>query len=552
MKRWCVIAHEHILTGERYSAFNIIPFREKHPVVKALNGRESVAKALMIQGTGSGAGKSLIAAALCRIFSDMGVSVAPFKAQNMALNSFITSGGGEIGRAQALQAEASRTEPTVDMNPVLLKVSGETGSQVIIQGNVYATMRAQEYYASKAKAWAAVKESFDRLSRKYELIIMEGAGSPAEINLLSADIVNMAAAKYAAAPVVLVGDIDKGGVFASLYGTVKLLGRDSRNIRAFLINKFRGDIEILKPGLEMIEAKTGKPVIGVLPYIHDIGLPEEDGLALQRVSQPRYRPERSGMIKIVVVKLRYISNFTDFDPLACEPDVELVYSQNPSDIENADLVIIPGSKNTVKDLLLLMESSLDRSIKRAYAKGIQIMGMCGGYQMLGKKILDPHGVESSRGETKGIGLLNIVTSFDHKKITCQVEAVVTKAFPFRGNESARLQRLRGYEIHMGLSSGDIGLFGVKRLSHGTGESSGNATLPDGSINGNCWGTYLHGIFDNDRFRRELLNHIRKQKGLPPARQNVNYRERKERAIDFLAGIVREHIDLDFVRRIIGL
>jgi adenosylcobyric acid synthase len=381
---------------------------------------------------------------------------------------------------------------------------------------------------------------------------MEGAGSPAEINLLDADIVNMAAAKYAMAPVVLVGDIDKGGVFASLYGTVKLLGRDSRHIRAFLINKFRGDIEILKPGLEMIEAKTGKPVIGVLPYIHDIGLPEEDGLALQRIPEPGCRPAHSGMIKIVVVKLRYISNFTDFDPLACEPDVDLVYSQSPSDIENADLVILPGSKNTVKDLLLLMESSLDRSIKRAYAKGIQIMGMCGGYQMLGKKILDPHRVESSRGEMGGIGLLNIVTSFAHKKITCQVEAVVTKAFPFQGNERAGLRRLRGYEIHMGLSSGDIGLFGVKRLSPGNGGISGDDTLPDGSVNGNCWGTYLHGIFDNDRFRRGFLNHIRKQKGLPALRQNVNYAEKKERAIDRLAGIVRENIDLGFVKRIIGL
>ncbi|HAM50370.1 MAG TPA: cobyric acid synthase CobQ [Nitrospiraceae bacterium] len=471
----------------------------------------------------------------------------------MALNSFITSDGGEIGRAQALQAEASRTEPTVDMNPVLLKASGEVGSQVIIQGKVYGTMKAQQYYASKAKAWEAIKASYDRLSKKYQLILMEGAGSPAEINLMNVDIVNMAAAKYAAAPVVLVGDIDKGGVFASLYGTVKLLGRDSRHVRAFVINKFRGDIEILKPGLEMIKAKTGKPVIGVLPYIDDVGLPEEDGLALQRTTVKRgYRAARSGMIKIVVIRLKYISNFTDFDPLACEPDVELLYSQSPADIENADLVILPGSKNTIKDLLLLMDSSLDRSIKRAYAKGIQIVGMCGGYQMLGKKILDPYGVETSQGAMKGMGLLNIMTSFEHKKITCQVEAAVTEAFPFPVHEIGHLHKLRGYEIHMGISSGDIGLFRVKRLSQGEGEIPDDGVLTDGSINGNCWGTYLHGIFENDRFRRGLLNHIRKQKNLPPLGHVVNYRERKEKAISALAGIVRENINLDFVREIIGL
>ncbi|MCI0469401.1 MAG: cobyric acid synthase, partial [Nitrospirae bacterium] len=265
-------------------------------------------KALMIQGTGSGAGKSLITAALCRIFKDEGVNAAPFKAQNMALNSYITIEGGEIGRAQALQAEAARIEPSVDMNPVLLKASGEMGSQVIIHGKVHSTMKAQEYYSFKKTAWEAVKTSFDRLSKQYDLIIMEGAGSPAEINLIDVDIVNMSAAKYAKAPVILVGDIDTGGVFASLYGTVKLLGESSRRIKGFVINKFRGDIEILRPGLEMIKDRTGKPVIGVLPYIKDIGLPEEDGLALCRGS--RFTVHGSRGIKIVIVRLQYISNFT--------------------------------------------------------------------------------------------------------------------------------------------------------------------------------------------------------------------------------------------------
>ncbi|MEK6581372.1 MAG: cobyric acid synthase, partial [Nitrospirota bacterium] len=324
-----------------------------------------MSKSLMIQGTGSGTGKSLIVTALCRIFRDMGINVAPFKAQNMALNSYITNDGGEIGRAQALQAEAARIEPAVDMNPILLKASGDMGSQVIVHGKVHATMKAREYYAFKKNAWQAVKESFKRLSGKYELIVMEGAGSPAEINLMDVDIVNMAAAKYAKAPVILVGDIDKGGVFASLYGTVKLLGKDSRHIKAFIINKFRGDFGILKPGLEMIKAKTGKQVIGVLPYIKDIGLPEEDGLSLGQGA--RGRGQGAKEIKIVVVRLQYISNFTDFDPFLCEQDVELVYSSNPADIENADIVIIPGSKNTMKDFMLLKETFLDKSIKQAYS-----------------------------------------------------------------------------------------------------------------------------------------------------------------------------------------
>ena len=376
----------------------------------------------MVQGTGSGAGKSLIVAALCRIFRDKGINVAPFKAQNMALNSAITRDGGEMGRAQVLQAEAARVEPTVDMNPILLKASGEMGSQVIIHGKIHASMKAEEYYAFKQTAWESVKESFDRLSQHYELIILEGAGSPAEINLMDVDIVNMAAAKYAKAPVLLVGDIEKGGVFASLFGTVKLLGRQSRHIKGFIINKFRGDPAILKRGLDMIYEKTGKPVIGVLPYIYDIGLPEEDGLGLQHARQASGCKSVVSQIKVVVVRLPYISNFTDFDPLRYEPDVELFYSANPADIENADIVIIPGSKNTVKDLLFLKERGLDANIKRAHAKGIQIIGMCGGYQMLGKKIFDPYAVESSHETVDGLGLLDVETTFGKEKVTCQVEA----------------------------------------------------------------------------------------------------------------------------------
>ena len=283
------------------------------------------AKSLMVQGTGSGAGKSLLVAGLCRIFRDEGVNVAPFKAQNMALNSYVTADGGEMGRAQVLQAEAACIDPTIDMNPVLLKASGDMGSQVIIHGRPLRHMSAREYYSYRETAWDAVKKSYARLSKRYDLIIMEGAGSPAEINLMDVDIVNMASARLARAPVLLVGDIDKGGVFASLYGTVKLTGKDGARIKAFIINKFRGDVGLLDPGLKMIEAKTGKPVIGVLPYVSDMGLPEEDSLALRNGAHAR----GDGTLRVVVVRLPYISNFTDFDPFFCEPDVQLALLREP-------------------------------------------------------------------------------------------------------------------------------------------------------------------------------------------------------------------------------
>jgi adenosylcobyric acid synthase len=351
----------------------------------------------------------------------------------------------------------------------------------------------------------------------------------------------MAAARLAKAPVFLVGDIDKGGVFASLYGTVKLVGRDASRIKGFIINKFRGDPAILRPGLDMISAKTGKPVIGVLPYVADLGLPEEDGLALRS----GVIGKRDATIRIVVVRLRYISNFTDFDPLAQEPDVDLIYSINPSDIENADMVIVPGSKNTVKDLLILKERGLDQSIQRASGKGIPIMGMCGGYQMLGTRILDPHGAESGHGEVQGLGLLDIETLFEREKITCQAEAEIVSDLQFgiRNEESKGRLNLKGYEIHMASSSGDIGLFKLTRLGDGYA-----GPVLDGSRKGNCWGTYLHGIFDNNEFRRCLLNVIRERKGLSALENTVDYLGMKEKAIDNLAELVRTNLDMDHIMR----
>jgi adenosylcobyric acid synthase len=506
-----------------------------------------MAKALMVAGTGSGAGKSLIVAALCRIFRDEGINVAPFKAQNMALNSCITVEGGEIGRAQVLQAEAARITPINDMNPVLLKASGDMGSQIIIHGQAYRHMKAQEYYAFRETAWQAVKESYHRLSKAYDLIVMEGAGSPAEINLMDVDIVNIAAAKLAKAPVLLVGDIDKGGVFASLYGTVKLLGRDGRHIKAFIINKFRGDIEILQPGLDLIAEKTGKPVIGVLPYVTDIGLPEEDGLALKAGTSS----QGDGTVRIAVIRLKYISNFTDFDPFFCEPDVHLLYSTNPSDIENADMVIIPGSKNTVKDLFYLKENGLDESILKAYNKGSQIVGICGGYQMCGKKIHDPRSVESDRQEIDGLGLLDIETIFDETKTTCLVEAETVEGSLFDSGDSGGHQSLTGYEIHMGESSGDLGLFRVRRLS-GQKKGSPGTTLLDGSSRRNCWGTYLHGIFDNDLFRRNVINRLRAKKGFPPLGPGISYLQTRDEALDRLAAVVKDNVDMTFIRRLLSL
>jgi len=502
-----------------------------------------LSKALMIQGTGSGAGKSLLVTALCRILSDRGLNIAPFKSQNMALNSFITAGGGEIGRAQALQAEAARIDPTVDMNPILLKAQGERGCQVVIHGKVYKSMEAREYYEFKNQAWEAAKASFDSLSAKHDIIVIEGAGSPAEINLMEMDIVNMHVAKYARAPVLLVGDIDRGGVFASLYGTVKLLGKDRRHIKGFIINKFRGDADILTPGLDMIREKTAIPVIGVLPYFDCTGLPEEDGLVLSRAASINASTGKD--IRIVIVRLKYISNFTDFDALMHEPDAEVIFSDNPTDIENCDMVIIPGTKNTVKDLLHLRETGLDRSIERAYVKGIGIVGICGGYQMLGRRICDPHGVESHHREIDGIGLLDIETNFENKKTSCRVEASITGDHcPFGASNIGK--HLHGYEIHMGTSSGDIGIFRLRRLPDNGDE------VFDGSIKGHCWGTYIHGIFDNDLLRRAVINGLRAKKHLPPLESGINYAAIKDRAIDGVAAMVKENIHMEFVDRLLKL
>lgn len=524
----------------------------------------------MIQGTGSGAGKSVIVAGICRIFRDMGIKVAPFKAQNMALNSFITKEGGEIGRAQAFQAEAAGIEPFNDINPILLKATGESGCQVILNGKVYGNMTAIDYYAFKDTAWKAVTSAYDKLSQNYDVIVIEGAGSPAEINLQKEEIVNMSVARYTGAPVILVGDIDKGGVFASFYGTIGLLDGDADYIKAFIVNKFRGDIGILRPGLRMIENKTGRPVIGVINYFGDLGLHEEDAIPIERLI-PKRRDEPFKAIKIVVLRLRYIANFTDFDPFMYEPGVELKYSLREEDINNADLIIIPGSKNTVSDLLFLRQNGIEECVKLAVNKGIPLIGICGGYQMLGKKIFDPYNIESSEKEVEGMGFLDIVTSIEKTKTTYQVEAELingSKLFNVvQDSSNDGFKNLKGYEIHMGVTTGDIGLFRLYRYQN-TGlraQSTENPPSPpfnkgelggfevlDGSMKGNVWGIYIHGLFDNDSFRTALLNSLRYRKGLPPIKGTINYFELKENAIDKWADVLRSSVDICFILRLLDM
>lgn len=491
-------------------------------------------KSIMVQGTCSGAGKSLLVAGLCRVLSDMGHNVAPFKSQNMALNSYVTASGAEIGRAQALQAEAARVSPAVEMNPVLLKAMGESGCQVVLNGKVHSNMSAREYYAFKNVAWGAVEEAYKTLSDKYDVVVIEGAGSPAEINLTSEEIVNMRVARHAHSPVILVGDIDRGGVFASLYGTMGLLGDDAKRIKGFVINRFRGDQSILDPGLETITKLTGVPVLGVLPYIRDVGLDEEDSLALVRYTRAQ---GDDGGLRVVVVMLDFISNFTDFSPLMHEPGVSVVFSSNPAEIEGADVLILPGSKNTIKDLSILRERGLDRAILKAASKGAQVVGVCGGLQMLGQRIADPEGIEGPPGEARGLALLDIETQLSHPKVLTQCVADAS-GMGISGE-------VRGYEIHMGRSTGELGLMSARRLA--TGE-----VVADGSRKGNVWGTYLHGIFDNDNIRDAVLNPLREARGLPLPEKPFRYMAERERLMDAWADVMREHLDMKQIMDMAGI
>jgi adenosylcobyric acid synthase len=494
---------------------------------------------IMVQGTASSVGKSVIVSALCRIFKQDGYKVAPFKAQNMALNSFVTEGGGEIGRAQAVQAEAAGISPTVDMNPVLLKPTSDSGCQVVVLGKVARNISAHDYYQYTPSLLKTVMESLERLRTVYDIVVIEGAGSPAEINLKDQEIVNMRIAKESGSPVLLVGDIDRGGVFASLVGTLELLDKDEqRYVKGMIINKFRGDVSLLKPATDFVEKRTGLPVLGIIPWFKDIRIAQEDSVYLDE----RKEPENSGNLDITVIRLPHIANFDDFDPLELE-GLNISYITQRFEMGNPHLIIIPGTKSTINDLQYLQNTGLWNAILEKARAGTPVIGICGGYQMLGKKILDPLKVESEKTEVEGLGLLDVVTEFAAEKSTTQVKAAcVTAAGLLAGVKELELT---GYEIHMGRTSSNE----PSPAFRITATPRGNADYPDGAINakGTVFGTYIHGLFYNDEFRGTFLNNLRRHWGL--AESNDVTATAKEKEYDKLADIVRRNLDITKVHEI---
>ena len=416
----------------------------------------------MLQGTSSHVGKSILTTALCRIFLQDGQRVVPFKAQNMALNSYVTADGLEMGRAQVAQAEAAGLLPMVDMNPVLLKPTGNACSQVILNGRPVGNMSAREYHKGYAiKAFDAVKEALSRLDKAYDTLVIEGAGSPAEINLKDHDIVNMRVAKHLGAPVLLVADIDRGGSLAALVGTLELLDEEERaHVKGLIINKFRGDVSLFTPAIDFLEEKTGKPVLGVIPYIGDLGIDDEDSVSLEE----KGTGPSSDKVNIAVVQVPKISNFTDFDSLSREKDAVLYYARRPEELDGADAVILPGSKNTTEDLLFLKEQGWDKALAAFMKKGKPVIGICGGYQMMGDAVVDPDGSESDLGSVEGLHILQGTTTFNREKLTFQVTAEC-QDLPFVGG-SIDARNLTGYEIHMGrtdATGNDLHPFVVTRL-----------------------------------------------------------------------------------------
>ena len=502
-----------------------------------------MSKNIMLMGTSSHVGKSIITTALCRIFHRYGLKVVPFKAQNMALNSYVTREGLEMGRAQVAQAEAAGLEPAVDMNPVLLKPTGHSCSQVIINGKPVGDMSAREYHTGYSlKAFSAVKKALVRLQEQYDILVIEGAGSPAEVNLKANDIVNMRVAKHLNAPVLLIADIDRGGALASLVGTLELLDEDERAlVKGLIINKFRGDITLLQPALDFLEEKTGKPVLGVVPHIEEMGIDDEDSVSLE---EKQFSPQASeGKLRLAVIQMPKISNFTDFASLSGEPDVELYYVQEASRLGEPDLMLLPGSKNTTEDLLHLRECGLEGAIKEKVQQGTPLWGICGGYQMLGEKIRDPYHVESSHEEVTGFGLLPIITTFSKGKLLAQVKATCT-GMSFAGSKPLQAENMPGYEIHMGKTE-----FTVSTVHHPfviTQCSGGNMTEQDGAISsdGMVLGTYIHGIFDHDGFRRQLLNSLRQKKGWQVISEQRNQHKEKEAAYERLADVVEKSLDME--------
>lgn len=501
-------------------------------------------EALAILGTGSDVGKSVLTAGICRLLSRTGIRVAPFKAQNMSLNSFVTSEGGEIGRAQALQAAACRIPPHVEMNPILLKPESDSCSQVVVLGRAFAKQEASAYFDGRRTLWSVVEDSYTRLASRYEMMVIEGAGSAAEVNLRKQDLVNWPVVKMADAQVLLVADIDRGGVFAQILGTLDLLEPDERDrVCGIVVNKFRGDAELFTDGVRFLESRGGVPILGVIPYLHDLMLDQEDSLGHVIGQGARFASDR---VNIAVILLPHMSNFTDFNILSAEEDVVLKYASTPAMLSDADIVIIPGSKSTVADLSYLREAGFVPLLEKHLQNEREVIGICGGYQMLGRTIADPDYVEQG-GTSSGLGYLNIETTLMGTKYTRQVDGCPTSEFM---RESAPV---RGYEVHMGVTRRvkELPCFTVcSRAAQGQNVHSPMTMSEegyDGAVrkDGLVWGTYIHGVFDEPDFRRGWLNRVRRRKRLPPLARFVSRvtSARLQNELDRWADHVAHHLDI---------
>ncbi|MGA8272469.1 MAG: cobyric acid synthase [Candidatus Sulfotelmatobacter sp.] len=514
-------------------------------------GEAITARAIMVLGTASHVGKSLLTAALCRIFAQQGYRVAPFKAQNMSLNSAATPDGLEIGRAQGLQAEAAGIPATVHMNPILIKPAGDGHSQIIVRGKIWGHLSAGDYHQSRVEELApVVRESYEFLAAQNDVIVLEGAGSPAEINLKAHDIVNMRMAELADARCLLVGDIDRGGVFAALLGTLELLDPAERaRICGFVINKFRGNLHLLTPGIHSIEQRLGKPCLGVIPFLHELMLDEEDsvGLPSQRVVDWSTNSPASRELRIAVICLPSLSNFTDFDPLLAEPSVSLRFFRKLDELAVADVVIIPGSKQTVDDLEWMRTRGLDHSLQEHANRGLTV-GLCGGMQMLGREIHDPHWMEG-RGSTPGLGILPIRTIMQQNKVTEEAGGSLIESSLF--GESVHVEQLRGYEIHIGET---IYLPGARPFAILQRNSASDQTFEDGctSEDRRTFGTYLHGLFDEDTFRHEFIRAARSFHKLAPAPSFCDWKQHREQALNRLATEVTRALDIKTIFQWVGL
>ena len=489
------------------------------------------ASSIMFQGTCSDAGKSIITAALCRILHQDGVRVAPFKAQNMSLNSFVTLQGDEMGRAQVVQAQAARLDPDCRMNPILLKPNSDTGSQIIVCGKPVGNMSVLDYNDYKPKVWNSVCKSYDDLAGEFDVVVLEGAGSPGEVNLKADDIVNMRMAQYAESPVIIVGDIDRGGVYSSFVGIMEVLAEWERQLVAgFLVNKFRGQASLLDTAHSYVKMHTGRKVLGVVPYLKNLGLPEEDSVSFKKGS---FNKKHSGEgVEIVVINLPHISNFTDVEPFLEEPDVTLRIIENCSDIGSPDAIILPGSKNVIHDLRFLKEGGFAERIDKCLLDGCEIVGICGGYQMLGKVISDPYKIESADGQLPGLGYLEMETVIEQDKNLTRKSGI----------HQLSGKKVFGYEIHHGISS--MSEFPVLRFNDGTlcGQMERSEKI---------WGCYLHGIFESDEFRRWFIDNLRQRSGLQPVGE-ILAPYNLEIAFDRLADCVRENVDMEALYRLLKI